>query len=297
MKRDVSVIITDLDNTLYDWVDIWYRSFKPMLDTLIEMSGIAPDILIAEFKTIHERHGTSEYAFSIEELPSLQVRHPECDLTEIYADAIKAYREGRADATRLYPSVEKTLGLFKAQGSLIAAYTESMEYYSCSRLRRLGLDKIVDILYSPPDHKLPDGCSPAEIRTRPPEHYQLAQTVQKFTPEDETKPSTGVLNSILRDLNVDKSMAVYIGDDLNKDVSMAQSTGVLDAWAKYGVAHDRDEYELLKRVTHWPAEAVRRQKTTTEREIEPTIILEHQFEEVLQFVTPIKFEIEAVLDR
>ncbi len=27
-KRAISVVITDLDNTLYDWVDLWYKSFK-----------------------------------------------------------------------------------------------------------------------------------------------------------------------------------------------------------------------------------------------------------------------------
>ena len=35
-KKTISVVITDLDNTLYDWVDIWYKSFKYRLEKILE---------------------------------------------------------------------------------------------------------------------------------------------------------------------------------------------------------------------------------------------------------------------
>src|SRR5579859_3682228 len=80
VKQRVSTVITDLDNTLFDWVAIWHHSFKAMLDRLVEDSGIRQDILEGDFKEIFQRHGTSEYAFAIEELPSLRKLHATEDL-------------------------------------------------------------------------------------------------------------------------------------------------------------------------------------------------------------------------
>src|SRR5216684_7039454 len=103
MNQDISVLITDLDNTLYDWVDVWYKSFRAMLDRLVRDSGVSKDVLLPEFKAIHERHRTSEYAFSIEELPSLIKRYPGENLLEKFDGAIQAFRSARKESLRLYP--------------------------------------------------------------------------------------------------------------------------------------------------------------------------------------------------
>jgi phosphoglycolate phosphatase-like HAD superfamily hydrolase len=65
-KRDISVVITDLDNTLYDWVEMWYQAFNAMLTKIlkeVEPKGVIRDRLIPEIRSVHQRHGTSEYAF------------------------------------------------------------------------------------------------------------------------------------------------------------------------------------------------------------------------------------------
>lgn len=42
MKK--TVLITDLDNTLFDWFSIWYNSFNAMLNKVVE--GDAANLLI-----------------------------------------------------------------------------------------------------------------------------------------------------------------------------------------------------------------------------------------------------------
>ena len=69
-RKKVSVLITDLDNTLYDWFEVWYQSFRAMLTRLVKDSGVPEEALITEIKEIHERHGTSEYLMLLTELPS-----------------------------------------------------------------------------------------------------------------------------------------------------------------------------------------------------------------------------------
>src|ERR1035438_4756250 len=110
MKKTISVLVTDLDNTLFDWVDIWYRSFSAMLGSLAQSTGLDQATLERDFKRIFERQGTSEYAFAIQKLSCLRRLHPKgTDLTEKYSGAIEAFRDARRAALKLYPTVADSL--------------------------------------------------------------------------------------------------------------------------------------------------------------------------------------------
>src|SRR5438309_2141915 len=123
-----------------------------MLDQIVLISGISPEILEQEIKVVHEANVTSEYAFVIEELHSLKSKHPGKDLTAIYQPAIAAFRESRNAELALYPSVLKTLQAIKSLRCLVIGYTESLDFYSTYRVRKLALDGLLDFLYFPPDH-------------------------------------------------------------------------------------------------------------------------------------------------
>jgi phosphoglycolate phosphatase-like HAD superfamily hydrolase len=285
MRRQVSVLITDLDNTLYDWVEIWYRSFSAMLSVLVEQSGVSQEPLEQEIRKIHQRHGTSEYAFLIQELPSIQQRHPglsSAEIADIYEPAIRAYSRARDEVLRLYPTVIETLWAIKEQGSLIVAYTESMAFYTAYRLRSLGLDGLIDYLYSPPDHDLPEGLSPEQIRKYPLETYEFKATIHHYTPKGLIKPNPSILEEIIQDIGATSDTVLYVGDSLMKDITMAKEVGVVSALAKYGEAQNRPEYELLRRVSHWTDEDVAREKETLSRPtVEPTVHLRRSFAELL----------------
>lgn len=277
MKLTKSVIITDLDNTLYDWLDIWHSSFNAMLQSLVKKTGISQDILEEEFKEIHQKHGTSEYAFSLEELPSLRAKYTPKEIPTLFANCIKAFRDARSQTLKLYPTVLETLCKLKSMGCLIVGYTESMTFYSRYRMKKLGLDGIIDYLYSPKDHDLPQNLDKNKVKYYQ-KKYNFLYTVHRNTPVGELKPNPNVLKDILIEIGAFANETIYIGDSLMKDVSMAQDAGITDVLAKYGVAHERKEYELLKRVTHWKKEDVEREKKI---QVKPTYVLENSFQEVL----------------
>jgi len=277
------VLITDLDNTLFDWVDLWVNCFSSMLDSIVEISGIPKLQLIPEIAAVHQKHGTSEYSFLIEEIPSLKDVLTDRPATEVFAEAIEAYRVQRRKHLALYPTVAEALLHIKGRGTSIIGYTESMAFYSNYRIRRLGLDGVTDYVFCPEDHVLPEGLSPEDLRRYPAEHYQLKYTKQHFIPKGSKKPDTRVLTAIMTDLGLDKERCVYVGDNLMKDVAMALDCCVEDVWAKYGQAHRRPEYKLLQDVTHWTAEEVEREQKIREREhVVPTHTLEKTFSEILQ---------------
>ena len=218
--------------------------------------------------------------FSIEELPSLVSKHPGEDLAKRYEAAIDDYRKARRETLHLYPGVFDTLREIRSAGCLIVGYTESMAYYSNYRMRRLKLDGLLDYLYSPADHDLPAGLTRQQIRKYPAEQYQLHKTIHRHTPKGVLKPNPSVLVDILRDIHANAGHAIYVGDSPVKDISMAQDAGVIDVYAGYGHAQDREGYELLRRVTHWTDDAVEKEKQVKVEQIAPTYTLT-RFDELL----------------
>lgn len=277
----VGLLVTDVDNTLFDWFSAWYGAFEPMLQVLLKRLPVERQDLIRQIKQLHELHGTAEYSFLLEDLPAMR-KLPQDDYEALFAEALAAYREGRSAALSLYPGVRETLLDFKSQGIRVAAYTESQAFHTMRRLKTLGLDGVIDVLYSAPDHDIPVGIDVAKMRTRPESEYSLETTVHHQTPKGALKPNPEILTSILRDQSCDAASALYVGDSLTKDIQMAQRSGVYDVLAEYGIAHADSRYELLREVTHWPNSAVAAEKEPPR--IVPSAVLTQGFFELKSLV-------------
>jgi FMN phosphatase YigB (HAD superfamily) len=274
-------LITDLDNTLFDWVDLWHACFTAMMAKVVEISGIPFDALKPEIRKIHQQHGTSEYSFLLEEMPSLSKMLAGRTAVQVFKPAIDAFQTVRRQRLALYPTVADTLLKIKGTGAIVVGYTESMAFYSNYRVRRLGLDGVFDYMFSPQDHDLPDSISVDEIRKYPASHYRFQYTEQHHTPKNSFKPDAKVLLKIVKELGIDRPECVYVGDSLTKDVAMAQDAKITDVYAKYGRAQHTGAYALLREVTHWNDTDVQREKLIGEREVQPGIILESNFGQLL----------------
>lgn len=273
------VLITDVDNTLLDWQELWYKTFTAMTERILEISGVDRDVLYAQCSVVHQRHGTSEYSHLIGELPCLRELYGD-DVLAVMQPAIDAFRTTRRQVLSLYPTVAETLKKLKDSGVIIAAFTESQAFYTNYRFRKLGLDGLVDYLYSPEDHKMPDDIE--STRFYPPESYKFQHTLHKYTPEGELKPNPHILTEIISELSASNDEVVYVGDNILKDVFMAQQAGVTDVHALYGVSQHKPEYELLRRVTHWTPEMVERErKALKPGGLQATHVLNENFAQIL----------------
>lgn len=253
-----------------------------MLTRLSEISGIPREVLEIEIRAVHRLRGTSEYSNLLNELPSLIEMASDSTPLEAYDDAIHVLNKRRKETTKLYPRVKETLLEFRRQGIIVAAYTESVSYWTEWRIKCTELDGIIQFLYSAPDHDLPSGTTFQDLRRRPAEEYGLMHTIHRHVPRGEVKPNPDILRSIIQDLDCAVADAVYVGDSLLKDIRMAQDAHVLDIHALYGEVQHRPEYELLRRVSHWPDDTVLdEQQQISTRSIRPTISLARGFYEML----------------
>lgn len=284
------LLITDLDNTLWDWFEAWHVSFTALLEELVDLSGVDRATLEAQIRTVHQRRGTTEYSNLVREVPALVAAAAPRDPAEFFDAALYAQSSARRATTRLYPGVAESLRVLKAAGTRIVAYTESGAFWTEWRIRHTGLDGAIDVLYSAPDHDLTAGVATDELRTGhyPPQDYGLKATEHRHVPHGVLKPNAEVLSAILDEQGHTPGQALYVGDSLMKDIAMAQDAGVADAHAEYGLVQHKDEYDLLRRVTNWSDRDVAREQDLARPggAVTPTHVLHSGFGEILPLLLP-----------
>lgn len=270
----IKLVITDLDNTVYNWVDYYVPCFNAMLHELVKITGIDTQTLKESFKRVHQKHRTTEYAFAIEELDVLS--GVDCGLTvpEIlrkYFIAIDAFRKLRRKTLCLYEGVLETLQELRQRGITIIGHTDAMIFYAVYRLKQLKVENLFDGIVALKDHGLPEGTNPDDVRFyKEAEKYETLIPYKKELEPDAIKPNPQSLEEIVHDFNVNSHEAVYVGDSLNKDIYMAQKCGIHDVLAVYGRDFDPDNYRQLVEITHWTDNDVLRELNLKKENILPS---------------------------
>ena len=252
-----------------------------------DLSGVPIGTLEAEARAVHQLRGTTEYSLLLDELPSLQEATADDDRPPsiLYKCAIQLSRSLRHQNTKLYPGVVQTLTYLQSIGVPVVAYTESIAYWTRWRIKFTGLDGLINVLYSSPDHDLPWGVTPADIRTLPPSNYELPLTEHRHVKAGILKPSPFILTKILDDYGLDHDQIVYVGDSLFKDVAMAQKVGLVDVHAAYGVVDRDPRYEVLRRVSHWTDADIARERLLANGDVVvPTFTLSDSFDQILDMM-------------
>ena len=183
-----------------------------MLEALEEDSGVPRSVLESEIRVLHRKYGTTEYSNLLSEVPSLIDAAGGVEPWKAFPRAVEALRRERRERTRPYPGVLESLSALKSAGISVIAYTESLAYWTMWRIKRTGLDGIIDVLYSAPDHDLPKGKSFERMRSQPEEAYALERTEHQHVPRGILKPNAQVLLTILDSAGFKPQDAVYIGD-------------------------------------------------------------------------------------
>lgn len=282
-KPEARLLVVDLDDTLWTWFEPWHAAFSALLRELVKLSGVDEAELRRAIRPIHQRHGTSEYSWLLDELEILTPAVPDgISFQDYYDPALHAQNKARKAATQLYPTVLESLQKLQHIGTTVVAFTESLAFWTDRRVQQTGLDGLITEIYSSPDHDSPKFVDVQSRRLYDSDTYELKQTRRRHLPIGTTKPNPRVLGEIISNYRVEVGETVYIGDSLMKDVAMAQSAGAIDALAVYGSKFADPRYELLQSVSHWSDAAIS-QEQDRERQPRPSIRLD-QFVEIFSHV-------------
>jgi phosphoglycolate phosphatase len=280
-KKKINFVITDLDDTIWDWLTMWIKSFEPYLIRISEEFDIPLNDLKRDFKALHQKYHTSEASFIYDDLDTLTEK--EKSLFRNEKDEGKSilheYYYNKKNNLHFNNGVLETLNYLKKEGVLVVAFTESNAFFTKYRMKHLEIDGLFDRVYSPADFTLPESV----YRNYSDDFWEPKHTKFEYLPNKTHKPAPKILETIVNDYSGDKENIIYIGDKLDKDVYMANETNISSVYAKYGHINNIKAYELLREVTHWSKEDVQREKDFKENHsINPiaTYILEDSFSEL-----------------
>ncbi len=246
--RAVSIraVVTDLDNTLYPWVDYIVPSLEAMVASLASTTGLPRIRIVQSLKAVYAKYESNEYPFAIQE--SDLFRPYRRDFASFDALVIKpaqrAFKEARRRYLRPYPGVRATLEGLRGRGVKVVALTDAPRNAVELRLRMLELDGLFDAVYTLRGYDLPENIDP-EIRRRDAAGLYAARTRVVELPRSAEKPSPVGLRRALADLGMAGSEVAYVGDNPRKDMPLARACGALGVWAEYGTYVSQEYRERL----------------------------------------------------
>lgn len=255
MKR--VLLITDLDNTIYNFMDYFAPTFRGMVHALARTMKIDETLLIQEFREVFKKHHSIEYPFAVQELDSVKDRDIE-EIKQLIKVARGAYRRVRNKRFEPYPYVKDTLRYFQDSGVTIVAVSNAPFFQAAMRLKALKIDQYYNGLlcwegYPVPLNELTkdfhDSSSKAKYKTKVDHIWKL--------PKDRLKPNLEGYTSVCNFFNIEKQHTYIVGDSISKDVFPALSLGAHGIWAKYGTDIKKKSLETVLSITNWDDKKVK----------------------------------------
>jgi FMN phosphatase YigB (HAD superfamily) len=240
-------VVTDLDNTLYSWVDYIVPSLEAMVASLQLTTGRPRIDIVQSLKAVYTRHESNEYPFAIQESSLFHPYQSDFESFDalVVRPAQRAFSEARRRYLHPYPGVRETLSALRARGVALVALTDAPRNAVESRVRLLELEGLLDGIYVLRGYRLPRNVNP-EIRRRDEAgHYRLKTTRVVELPRAAEKPDPRGLRRVLRDLGLPPEQVLYVGDNVKKDMTLARACGVAGAWAEYGTYVSTEYRERL----------------------------------------------------
>jgi phosphoglycolate phosphatase len=251
----VRLVVTDMDNTLYSWVDYIVPAVEAMVSSVCQATRLPPLRVIQALKAVYALYESNDYPFVLQE-SSLYAEFPEFGSFDrlVIAPAQSAFAEARRRYLEPYPGVIPTLALLRERGIPVVALTDAPRNPAEMRAKQLGLDGLLRALYTLPGFQFPrsdrgEHLVAVEIQRREEQgQYRAACPVTEL-PRDFEKPNPAGLLQICRDFLTEPGEVLFVGDSLRKDVALAQNLGAVDCWAEYGTYVSREYRERLETIS------------------------------------------------
>lgn len=291
----IKLIVTDIDNTLFDWVDYYANAIPPMLKEVEDITKVPYTQLAKEASQVFTDHSI-EYPFVVQELPSvIDFCQHDVDrmLREVAEPSRAAFKDAAAPHLIPYRKVIYTLDILSKQHSHIpiVALTDAPRYIAMWKLNKLGILHYFDAVFGLEDPMLPiDKYDRVKVDSEVlmkhiKKHNFDFKGKVRILPDEYEKPGVKGFKSILVEYDIeDPQEVLWIGDNVVKDIMLGKKLGVITAWARYGATHSKKTLRSLQDFA--PQDNLARHSNMHELQVEapqPDIILE-SFDQILNLI-------------
>ncbi|HUB06759.1 MAG TPA: HAD family hydrolase [Myxococcales bacterium] len=246
----IRAVVTDLDNTVYSWVNYIVPSLEAMVASLCQTTGFPRIRVVQSLKEVYERMGTNDYSFAIQESSIFREFNNDFDSFRalIIEPAKDAFAAARRKYLQPYPGALEGLGALRASGVRVVGLTDAPRNSAEARVRGLSLDDWLESVYTLPGYPLPQAVD-ERIRQRESEGAYRSKIPMIELPAEHEKPDPRGLLRVLADLGIGPDEAFVVGDNRAKDGGMARNAGCRWAWAEYGTYLSLEYRERLDTIS------------------------------------------------
>jgi FMN phosphatase YigB (HAD superfamily) len=247
------VVVFDVDNTLYDYVDFFAPSFRALERTLSRAEGIPEGEIRRSASVVYRTAGSLDYKFLIQNMDLFQAKSAQ-EQTKLIRLARRSFARQRT-RLRLYDGIRELLIGAKSQGFKNVCVTNAPFYQVHGRLRRLRLLPFIDGLVAWKGHTIHAGGLEHVLK------YQRCLRelgrLQLFhaLPRHHLKPSATPFEIVARHFGHDLTYFA-VGDSVQKDLDPAKSIGMTTIWARYGTRYNPENFATLLDITPWSPDDV-----------------------------------------
>lgn len=251
------MVILDMDNTIYNWLDVYSYCFQKQIEYLHEKTGIEVNTIKKSFKQVFKKYDSLEVPDAVLELNIWDqcTMHRE-QIEDIQKVVQNILMDGWRQNIKLYPHVRETLEWLRINSVYVIGISDAFSFWIDYRLTCLSMLECFDRIYALENSRI--------IHSKVVKEAGKASNMIVFS-SHELKPSTKVIEVVAEMYNVEKSEIYLIGDSLKKDIVMAQHAQVHDIWAKYGTAFKKGNSSLLSEVTPW-----KKQRRGSDESVKPS---------------------------
>jgi FMN phosphatase YigB (HAD superfamily) len=246
----IRLVVTDMDNTLYSWVDYIVPAVEAMVEQVCHATGFPRIRVVQSLKAVYAKYESNEYPYALQE-SSIFDEFPDFASFDklVIEPARSAFAMARKKYLRPYKTVMETLEALKQRNLPVVALTDAPKNRAEYRARFMGLDRLLDGIYTLPGFRFPKHkgealIAPHILSKDERGEYRAACPVVEL-PRQAEKPSTVGLLRICKDQGVDPTEVLVVGDSLHKDLGVARAVGATGCWAEYGTYVSREYRERL----------------------------------------------------
>ncbi|MFD2082933.1 FMN phosphatase YigB, HAD superfamily [Actinopolymorpha cephalotaxi] len=247
-KSPQVLLVTDLDNTLYDFGQYFEAGLKRLIPVLMSLLAIDENEALLQVRAALSRTKNLENPFIVEHMPITESLSKN-EARDLARTANIEFWEGAKSGLYAYPGVEPTLRHLRAIGVPVVAHTDAPIHQAIRRLRFLQLDGFFQGIVATSWFRKRQGPYPTALVVAlpgfrsPPRRYKVTW---RLSPT-EAKPNRQVLKRIASTIGGRETQVLVVGDSVTRDVQPAIESGFIAAWAQYGI-RDTSKEPLLQSV-------------------------------------------------
>lgn len=275
------IVVTDLDNTLWPWLEWAVPALDAMTTYIAKRKGMTVNDVLGVLHPVYQQKGTIEYAGVLQDA-GIGLSDEEI------IEAKRRFSRVRSKGLHLYDGVSETLNQLKEEGATLVAMTDAPLAHATMRLRKLGIEEKFDLLVAvqdPEGNYLPfveQGILEGKYEPRI-KHGVVRETKPYISVEHVLR---GFLGMLVSDEDI-----IIVGDNPKSDMQLAINHRYRGLLAQYG--RHPEHKALVERLigyTQGPV-AARNVALSEEKVILPVGCTPiSSFREVLRYVAPIRIE-------